>query len=90
VLNAHGGTFRRECLDDLIVLNEQQLRSLLGEFVACSIEIGHTGAWPWKHRKSGTIGRPALPDRFVRPLEGIHRPAVGLSLRRSHRCGAVL
>jgi transposase InsO family protein len=27
------GTFRRECLDHLIVLNEQQLRSLLSEFV---------------------------------------------------------
>src|SRR6266851_4147529 len=28
------GTFRRECLDHLIVLNEQQLRSVLSEFVA--------------------------------------------------------
>jgi transposase InsO family protein len=28
------GTFRRECLDHLIVLNEQQLRSRLSEFIA--------------------------------------------------------
>ncbi len=28
------GTFRRECLDHLIVLNEPQLRSLLREFIA--------------------------------------------------------
>ena len=28
------GTFRRECLDHLIVLNEPQLRSVLSEFVA--------------------------------------------------------
>jgi len=28
------GTFRRECLDHMIVLNEQQLQSLLREFVA--------------------------------------------------------
>ena len=27
------GTLRRECLDHLIVLNEQHLRSVLGEFV---------------------------------------------------------
>jgi hypothetical protein len=28
------GTFRRECLDHLIVLHEQQVRSVLSEFVA--------------------------------------------------------
>ena len=28
------GTFRRVCLDHMIVLNEQQLQSLLREFVA--------------------------------------------------------
>jgi len=28
------GTFRRECLDHLIVLNKQQLQSIVSEFVA--------------------------------------------------------
>ncbi len=27
-------TFRRECLDHLIILNENHLRAILGEFVA--------------------------------------------------------
>ncbi len=40
------GTFRRECLDHLIVLNELQLRSVLSEFVVTTIAIGCTGAWP--------------------------------------------
>jgi hypothetical protein len=39
-------TFRRECLDHLIVLNEDQLVTILSEFVAYYIrDRGRIGAW---------------------------------------------
>ena len=46
------GTFRRECLDYLIVLNEQHLRRVLREFVE-----HYNGGRP--HRRSGRRSLPA-------------------------------
>lgn len=37
-------TFRRECLDHLIILNESRLQATLGEFVAYYNVTGRTGA----------------------------------------------
>ena len=61
------GTFRRECLDHLIVLNEPQLRSLLREFVAYynrdrphrSLALRTPDVWD--RRQAGKlVGRPIL------------------------------
>ncbi len=62
------GTFRRECLDHLIVLNERQLRSLLREFVAY-----YNGDRP--HR-SLALEAPEVRDRR-QPGKLVCRPILG-------------
>jgi transposase InsO family protein len=62
------GTLRRECLDHLIILDEQHLRSVLGEFVQCYN----------LHRPHRTL-RLETPVPARRPVEGLvrSRPVLG-------------
>ncbi len=60
-------TFRRECLDHLIVLNERQLQAMLAEFVVYynrdrpHRSLGLTTPDLWDRSKSGTLRcRPIL------------------------------
>ena len=65
------GTLRRECLDQLIVLNERQLHAGLAEFAAFS-----SGARPHRRLRLETplpADRPALGPIRARPdLGGRH------------------
>jgi len=65
------GTLRRECLDQLIVLNERQLHAGLAEFAAFS-----NGARPHRRLRLETplpADRPALGPIRARPdLGGLH------------------
>jgi len=65
------GTFRRECLDHLIVLNEQQLRSVLSEFVAYyNRDRPHRSL---ALRTPEVTGRPQAGKLVCRPiLSGLH------------------
>jgi hypothetical protein len=62
------GTFRRECLDHLIVLNERHLRSVLGGFVR----------YYNRDRPHRTL-RPQTPRPTARPAAGTvrARPVLG-------------
>jgi transposase InsO family protein len=62
------GTLRRECLDHLMILDGQHLRSILGEFVQyCNL-----------HRPHRTL-RLDTPVPACRPMEGLvrSRPVLG-------------
>ena len=66
------GTFRRECLDHLIILNDRHLRSVLREFVAY-----YNADRPHRSLDLETPDSPARPDAGLvcsRPvLGGLHR-----------------
>jgi transposase InsO family protein len=64
------GTFRRECLDHMIVVNERHLRRVLREFVrhyngarphqALELEVPEVGARPPAAASGSVISRPVL------------------------------
>jgi transposase InsO family protein len=64
------GTFRRECLDHVIIVNERHLRSVLREFVrhynaarphqALEVEVPEPGTGPPAAASASIVSRPVL------------------------------
>ena len=92
------GTFRRECLDHMIVVNERHLRRVLREFVrhyngarphrALELEVPEVEAQPPARSSGPVISRPVLgglTHEYERPISITSRGAgISPSHRRRH------